>query len=105
MKVEKVGFEVVEKFKASDEFSDKLCDYYVDGFELFHKYLAKHHPEMDFSQLDMEEVEKEVLVDHPYEATMEEALGDRHSEVAMGGEVMPDVAKSILIDPSLSSLP
>lgn len=53
MKVKKVGFEVVEKFKASYEFSDKLCDYYVDGFDLFHEYLAKHHAELDFSQLDM----------------------------------------------------
>ena len=47
MKVDKAGFEAVEKFKASDKFSDKLCDYYVDGFELFHKYLAKHHLEME----------------------------------------------------------
>ena len=39
MKVNKAGFEVVEKFKASLEFYDKLCDYYVDGFELFRKYL------------------------------------------------------------------
>ena len=70
-KVEKVGLKAVEKFKASDEFSDKLCDYYVDGFELFHKYLAKHHLEMDFSKLDMEEVEKEILVDRPTEATDE----------------------------------
>ena len=39
-KVKKVGIEVVEKFKASDEYLDKLCDYYVKGFELFRKYLV-----------------------------------------------------------------
>ena len=49
IKVVKAGFEVVEKFKALDEFLDKLYDYYVDGFDLFCKYLAKHHHELDFS--------------------------------------------------------
>ena len=57
LKVEKASLEAVEKFKASDEYSDKLCDYYVEGFDLFHKYLVKHHPELDFSNLDMEAVE------------------------------------------------
>ena len=105
MKVDKVGFEAGEKFKASDEFSDKLCDYYVDGFELFRKYLAKHHLGIDFSQLDMEEVEKEVLEDHPPEAATKELLEDRPSRVATKGDVIPDVTESIPTDPSLPSLP
>ena len=63
----------VEKFKGSNEYSDKLCDYYVEGFNLFHKYLAKHHPELDFSELDVEEMEKEILTDRSSEATMENA--------------------------------
>nr|POE94900.1 hypothetical protein CFP56_72318 [Quercus suber] len=92
MKVEKVDFEAVEKFKASDEFSDKLCDYYMDGFNLFRKYLAKHHLELDFSQLDMEEVEKEILADRPSKAVAE-------------NEVVPSSAESIPTDPSPSSLP
>ena len=57
MKVEKAGLEAVEKFKASDKYSDKPCDYYVEGFDLFRKYLVKHHSELDFSNLDMEAVE------------------------------------------------
>ena len=92
MKVEKADFKSVEKFKASDEFSDKLCDYYVDGFNLFRKYLAKHHPELDFSQLDMEEVEKKILASRP-------------SEAAEENEVMPGSTEGIPIDPSPSSLP
>ena len=36
------GSEIVEKFKKSNEYSDKLCDYYVEGFGLFCKYMAKH---------------------------------------------------------------
>lgn len=64
-KVGKAGPKAMEKFKASNEFLNKLYDYYVDGCELFRKYLATHHPEMDFSKLDMEEVEKEILADRP----------------------------------------
>ena len=56
LKVKKVGLEAMEKFKFSDEYSDKLCNYYVEGFELFRKYLAKHHPSLDFSKLDIEAI-------------------------------------------------
>ena len=55
----------VEKYKKSNTYSNKLCDYYVEGFELFRKYMAKHHPGLDFSTLDMETVEKEILANHP----------------------------------------
>ena len=65
LKIQKVSPEAVEKFKKSNKYSNKLCDYYVDGFELFHKYMAKHHPDLDFSALDMEPVEKETLADRP----------------------------------------
>ena len=86
LKVEKASSEVVEKYKASDEYSDKLCDYYVEGFDLFHKYLAKHHLELDFSMLDMEEVEREILEDCP-------------------SKVATEIADSIPTDPSPSNLP
>lgn len=29
----KVSVEAIEKFKDSDEYSDKLCNYYVEGFD------------------------------------------------------------------------
>ena len=60
---------------------------------------------MDLSQLDMEEVEKEVLEDRPSKAAMEELLEDRPSGVATEGEVIPDVVEGIPIDPSFPSLP
>ena len=63
LKIQKVSPKAMEKFKNSNEYSNKLCDYYVDGFELFCKYMAKHHPDLDFSTLDMEMVEKEILAD------------------------------------------
>lgn len=95
----------METFKAFDEFSDKLYDYYMDSFELFHKYLAKHHLKIDLSQLEMEEVEKEVLEDRPSMTATEELLKGRPSSVATEGKVIPDVVESILTNPSLPSLP
>ena len=62
-KVKKVRIEAVEMFKDFDEYLDKLCDYYVEGFELFRKYLAKCHPELKFANPNMEAIEKEVLSD------------------------------------------
>lgn len=43
----------------------------MEGFELFCKYMAKHHPDLDFSNLDMEEIEREILVNCPSDATIE----------------------------------
>ena len=103
MKVEKVDFETMEKFNALDELSNKLCDYYVDNFELFHKYLAKHHPEMDFYRLEMEEVEKELLANRPSEVATKGILKDHPFEVTTEGEVALGVVESIPMDPSLSS--
>ena len=82
----------MDKFKVFDEYSDKLCDCYVEGFDLFWKYLAKHHSKLDFSKLDMEEVEKNILADCSTEATVE-------------NEVVPGVVENVPTDPSPSSLP
>ena len=65
LKIQKVGPKAMEKFKKSDKYSNKLCDYYMDGFKPFCKYMAKHHPDLDFSTLDMKAVEKETLADRP----------------------------------------
>lgn len=34
---------------------------YADGFQLLRKYVIKHHPDLNFSSLDIEEVENEML--------------------------------------------
>ena len=83
----------MEKFKIFYEYLDKLCDYYVEGFELFRKYLAKHHPGLDFSKLDMEAVEKEILADRQ----SAEGFGE-------GGEVAA-VEETVWVDPSFFALP
>lgn len=87
----KVGLEAVEKFKVSNEYSEKLCNCYVEGFELFRKYLAKHHPSLDFSNLDMEAVEKEIL-----------ASRESTKEIGEDGEAIA-IDEATSVDPSSST--
>ena len=65
---------MVQEFKDSDAYSDELCEYYVEGFELFRKWMVKHHPDLDLSGLAMGDVEKELLSDRPSEATAENVM-------------------------------
>lgn len=54
---------MVEKFKISTSTRKSYVTTIMEGFELFRKYLAKHHPELDFANFDMEAIKKEVLFD------------------------------------------
>nr|POE70521.1 hypothetical protein CFP56_22921 [Quercus suber] len=69
LKLEKVGPDTVQEFKESDLYSDDLCEYYVEGFELFRTWMAKHHPELDLSSLVMAEMEKVFVAYCPSEVT------------------------------------
>ena len=60
-KAKKEVEDAVKNFKASDEYSDKLMMEYANGFEPLQKYLVKCYPDLNFSLLDIEEVEKEML--------------------------------------------
>nr|POF12292.1 hypothetical protein CFP56_67505 [Quercus suber] len=91
-KVEKASTKAVEKFKVSDKYSEKLCDYYMEGFELFRKYLAKHHLELNFSNLDMEAVEKEVLANRQFV----EGVGEGGEVVAISEAVNVDLSSWVL---------
>ena len=55
-------------------YSDELCGYYVEGFDLLRKWMAKHHPNLDLFGLVIGDVEKELLSDHPSEATAENVM-------------------------------
>nr|POE84363.1 hypothetical protein CFP56_66400 [Quercus suber] len=59
----------LQEFKESDLYSDDLCKYYVEGFELLRRWMAKHHLELNLSGLVMGEVEKEFVADRPSEVT------------------------------------
>ena len=61
----------MKDFKDSDEYSNKLCGYYVEGFDLLRKWMAKHHPDLDLSGLVMDDVKNELLADRPSKETAE----------------------------------
>ena len=74
LKLQKTGATAVQEFKDSDEYSDELCGYYVESFDLLKKWMAKHYPELDLSGLVIGDVKKELLFDRPYEATAENVM-------------------------------
>ena len=73
-KLQKFGPVAMEEFKEFDSYSNDLCEYYVEGFELFRKWLAKHHLDLDLFSLVMGEVKKKLLADHCSEVTAENVM-------------------------------
>ena len=71
----------------------------MEGFELFRKWMVKHHPDLDLSGLVIGEVEKELLADHPSEATVENVM----EEVMTIADVMKEATTITLVDPALSA--
>ena len=64
----------MQEFKDFDVYSDELCGYYVEGFDLLRKWMAKHHPNLDLFALVIGDVEKELLSDRPSEATTKNVM-------------------------------
>ena len=73
-KLQKARAMVVQEFKDSDAYSDELCEYYVEGFELFRKWMMKHHPNLDLSSLVMGDIEKKLFFDRPSKSTSENVM-------------------------------
>ena len=61
LKLENVGATAIQDFKDSDEHFNELCKYYIEGFDLLMKWMAKHHPGSDLSTLAVDNIEKEIL--------------------------------------------
>ena len=51
----------VQDFKDSDEYSDELCKYFVEGFDLLVKWVAKHHHGLVLSSLAVDNVQKKLM--------------------------------------------
>ena len=94
LKLQIVGA-MVKDFKDSDEYSDELCGYYVEGFDLLMKWMAKHHPDLDLSGLVMDDVEKELLTNPPSEAITKNVT----EQTITVANVMEEAATTILADP------
>ena len=80
LKLENVGATVVQDFKDSDEYSDELCKYYVEGIDLLVKWMAKHHSSLDLSGLAVDDTKKELV---PYQATAKNVT-EEATDVAEG---------------------
>ena len=93
--MEKAEATAVKEFKDFVEYSDKLCGYYVEGFDLFRKWMAKHHPDLDLSSLVINEAEKELLADRPSKVTAENVMKEATNII----EVMEKAAITTLADP------
>ena len=93
LKLQNVGATMVQDFKDSNEYSDDLCKYYVEGFDLLVKWMAKHHSGLDLSGFAVEDVEKELMSDCPSEATAENVI-EEATNVAKG------VKEAIVVTPA-----
>ena len=72
LKTDEKRDKIVQKFKQSEEFSDLQFMQYFKGFELLRQWTMKHHSlAIDFSSLDFEKIDTEVLEDKAKE--LEEA--------------------------------
>ena len=66
---------------------------YANGFELLQKYLVKHYPNLYFSLLDMEEIEKEMLTMEadPINIATEDAVVDVVGDVENVASVVNNI--------------
>lgn len=69
LKIDREKDKLVASFKAFEKYSFALLDYYFKGFELLRSYLAKNFLGLDLSNLDFEEVDKEIMADEDAAAT------------------------------------
>ena len=95
LKLQTVKATVIQDFKDSDEYSEELCKYYVEGFNLLMKWMAKQHPSLDLSGLAVDDVEKELISNRPSEATVENVT-EGATYIA---EVMEEAAITTSADP------
>ena len=71
LKLQNVRATTVQDFKDSNEYFEDLCKYCVEDFDLLVKWMTKYHLGLDLSGLAVDDVKKELMSDHPFEATAE----------------------------------
>ena len=90
-KIKTIAVKSVEAFQMTEEYNTVLFSQYFKGFELLRWYLTKHLVGVDFKNLDLEEVDKEMATDEASQSTVPE--GDAHRDVpppSAGDDVATD---------------
>ena len=95
LKLQKVEAMVVKEFKDSDEYSNELYGYYVEGFDFLRKWMTKHHTNSDLFGLVLDEVEKELLANHPSEVLAKNVM----QEATNTTKVMEKATITTPVDP------
>ena len=79
----------MQEFKDFDEYLDELCGYYVEGFDLLKKWMAKHHPNLDLFGLVIGDVKKELKSDRPSETIVENVMEETITVAKVTEEATP----------------
>ena len=62
-KLKTIATKAVEAFQQTDEYNTVLFSWYFKGFELLRRYFVKYPTGVDLENLDLEEVDKAMVVD------------------------------------------
>ena len=62
-KLKTIATKAVEAFQQTDEYNTVLFSWYFKGFEFLMRYFVKYPTGVDLENLDLEEVDKEMVVD------------------------------------------
>ena len=98
LKLQKAEAMTMKKFKDSNEYSDELCRYYVEGFDLLRKWMVKHHPDLDLSGLVMDEVEKELLANRSFEVIAENVTKEATDVAKVMEEATITIPADLVLD-------
>ena len=79
---------VIQQFTQSEQFSDLQFIQYFKGFELLRRWMMKHHSlAVDFSNLDFETIDTEILADEAKEQEEVAAIGGTDAAVTEGTDL------------------
>ena len=62
-KLKTIATKAVEAFQQTDEYNTVLFSWYFKGFEFLRRYFVKYPTGVDLENLDLEEVDKAMVVD------------------------------------------
>ena len=68
-RVKTVTAKSVEAFKQTEEYKTVLCSWYYKGFELLRRFLVKHIIGIALEELDLEAMDKEMVIDKAAQAS------------------------------------